>query len=90
MRHRAPTQRAKATRASTRPVRVSTTTTRSGPPPCNCTATRSCAADAPTMRVPIGSSSVVGPAAAEPPDARRHLAALMVVAHAVGDQPGRF
>ena len=57
---------ASAARATVRPVRRSTTTTRSGPAPESWTARRSPASDVAAMRVPAGSSSSAteaGPAA---------------------------
>ena len=52
-----------------RPVFMSTTTTRSGPPPVSCTATRSAPTLLPTIRVPAPSRNVTpaGPPPAAAP-----------------------
>ena len=66
--------RARVIRPATAPERGSTRTTRSPPPPCNCTASRSPAAAMPAIRVPDGSSSTMAmgtsPPSVAPPDVR--------------------
>ena len=69
--HRRTAHRASIARPSTWPSRRSSTTTRSGPPPCNRSASRSPNAEIPAIRVPAGSSNTASFATGGAPDPRR-------------------